>query len=198
MVPGDPAPGGAATIGDVLARVGPALLRPLTTSARLLSRVVTGVSIYDGATDGDALSGEILLAVGVGPIDEAVRPVIEHARDRQLPAVVLRTRRPVAPDLVVHAERGRGAARGPGHAVGAPGHHRARGRGQRSVRLLGSAGAAVLGDLFSFANEIARSMGGAVTIEDPTSQVLAYSSIRGRWTSRASRPSSVVRCPARS
>jgi hypothetical protein len=178
--PDHPAPAAAATTGDVLVRVGPALLRPLTTSAPLLSRVVTGVSIYDGATDGDALPGEILLAVGVEPTEEAVRRVIHHAGEQQLPAVVLRTRHPVAPDLVTHAER-RGVALLAAPVT--PWAHLA-----TIVRAAVVSGAPasdtqsdrpILGDLFSFASDVAGTVGGAVTIEDPSSQVLAYSSIQG-------------------
>ena len=178
--PGDPAPAAAATTGDVLARVGPALLRPLTTSVPLLARVVTGVSIYDGATDGDALPGEILLAVGVEPTHEAARRVIQHAGEQQLPAIVLRTRGPVPPDLVTHAERQGIALLA---APVTPWAHLA--TIVRAAVVSGPSASAtqperpVLGDLFTFASDVARSVGGAVTIEDPSSQVLAYSSIRG-------------------
>jgi len=178
--PGDATPGGAVTVGDVLARVGPALLRPLTTSARLLARVVTGVSIYDGATEGDALPGQLLLAVGVEPTEAAVCRVVEHADRQQLPAVVLRTRRPVAPEVVRNVER-RGVA-----LLAAPvtpwGHLATI---LRAAVVSGPSASAhqpdrpLLGDLFTFASDVACSVGGAVTIEDPSSQVLAYSSIRG-------------------
>ncbi|MCW2742768.1 MAG: hypothetical protein JWR45_3190, partial [Blastococcus sp.] len=77
---------GMMTIGDVLARVGPGLLRPLTTSAALLARRVTGVCIRDGATT-DALPGELLLAVGVEPVQEAVAGVGEQAAALDLPGV---------------------------------------------------------------------------------------------------------------
>ncbi len=38
-----------------------------------------------------------------------------------------------------------------------------------------SGGATAMGDLFGFANALAKAVGGAITIEDPTNQVLAYS-----------------------
>ncbi|MCW2740719.1 MAG: hypothetical protein JWR45_1141 [Blastococcus sp.] len=166
------------TIGDVLARVGPGLLRPLTTSAALLARRVTGVCIRDGAT-ADALPGELLLAVGVEPVQEAVAGVVEQAAALDLPGVVLRTGRPLDPALVAHAE-----AHGVALIVAAstPWAHLA--TLLRAAVVSGSPGPAdrsdrvMLGDLFAFATDVARRVRGAVTIEDPSYRVLAYSSIR--------------------
>ncbi|WP_448626398.1 PucR family transcriptional regulator [Geodermatophilus sp. URMC 64] len=176
---GGPAPAGAVTTGDVLARVGPSLLRPLTTSVPLLGRPVTGVCIYDGATEADALPGELLLAVGVEPTGEAVTRVVEYAATRDLPGVVVRADRPVDP-----AWGGRAEADGVALLVApaTPWAHLA--TILRAALVSGSPTTAVsvdrpqLGDLFSFANDVARRIGGAVTIEDPTYQVMAYSSIQ--------------------
>jgi hypothetical protein len=175
--PADPAYTGA-TIADVLARVGSGLLRPVTTSVALLSRRVSGVCIHDGAT-ADALPGELLLAVGVEATRAAVAELVERASALDLAGVVLRNGRPLDPALGAHAE-----AQGVALLVAAatPWAHLA--MLLRAALASGSPGPAdrpdraVLGDLFAFATDVARRVGGAVTIEDPGYRVLAYSSIR--------------------
>jgi hypothetical protein len=168
------------TIGHVLARVGPGLIRPLTTSADSLARVVTGVCIYDDVTAADALPGELLLAVGVEPTREAVARVVEHAAVRDLSGVLLRAPGAVDPALAVHAD-GRGVALL--LAPGTPWAHLA--TILRAAVVSGSPSTAdssdrpVLGDLFAFATDVALRVDGAVTIEDPSYRVLAYSSIHG-------------------
>ncbi|WP_369133634.1 PucR family transcriptional regulator [Modestobacter sp. I12A-02662] len=162
----------------MLARVGSGLLRPVTTSVALLSRRVSGVCIHDGAT-ADALPGELLLAVGIEATEAAVAELLERASALDLAGVVLRTGRPLDPVLGAHAE-----AQGVALLVAAatPWAHLA--MLLRAAVASGSPGPAdrpdraVLGDLFAFATDLARRVGGAVTIEDPGYRVLAYSSIR--------------------
>ena len=178
-VPDAAAPRGTVTISEALARVGPSLLRPMTTSAPLLARVVTGVCIHDGSADADALPGELLLAVGVEPTVRSVSRVVDHAAARSLPGVVVRADRPVDPALGVRAEAAGVALL---LAPATPWLHLA--TILRAALVSGSPAAAApvdrpqLGDLFAFAGDVARRTGGAVTIEDPAYQVLAYSSIR--------------------
>lgn len=166
------------TIADVLARVGVGLLRPVTTSLPLLGRRVGGVCIHDGAT-ADALPGELLLAVGVEATPAAANGVVDQAAALGLPGVVLRSGRPLDPALAVHAE-----AQGVALLVAAPTPWAHLVTLLRAAVVSGSPGPAdrperaVLGDLFAFAADVARRVGGAVTIEDPGYRVLAYSSIR--------------------
>ena len=165
-------------IADVLGRVGAGLLRPVTTSVALLGRRVSGVCIHDGATT-DALPGDLLLAVGIEATPTAVAELVERAAALGLPGIVLRTGRPLDPTLAAHAE-----TRGVALLVAAatPWAHLA--ALLRAAVVSGSPGSAdqpdraVLGDLFAFAADVARRVGGAVTIEDPGYRVLAYSSIR--------------------
>ena len=177
-VPDAAAPRGTVTISEALARVGPSLLRPLTTSAPLLGQVVSGVCIHDGSADADALPGELLLAVGVESTERSVSRVVDLAAARSLPGVVLRDDRPVDPALGVRAEAAGVALL---LAPATPWVHLA--TILRAALVSGSPAAAPgdrpqLGDLFAFAGDVARRTGGAVTIEDPAYQVLAYSSIR--------------------
>ena len=166
------------TVADVLARVGSGLLRPVTTSVALLDRPVSGVCIHDGAT-ADALPGELLLAVGVEATPAAAAGVVERAAALGLPGVVLRTGRPLDPAMAAHAE-----AQGVALLVAAPAPWAHLMTLLRAAVVSGSPGSAdrpdraVLGDLFAFATDVARRVGGAVTVEDPGYQVLAYSSIR--------------------
>jgi hypothetical protein len=175
-----PAQADGMTIRHVLARVGPGLVRPLTTSSGSLARVVTGVCIYDDVNASDALPGELLLAVGVEPTPEAVTRVVEHAAGRNLSGVVLRTAVPVDPDLAMLADSRRVSLLA---APATPWAHLA--TILRAAVVSGSPSSAdssdrpVLGDLFAFATDVAVRVGGAVTIEDPSYRVLAYSSIHG-------------------
>lgn len=172
------APAAAVTVGDVLSRVGPSLLRPLTTSAPLLARLVSGVGIHDDAMEVDSLPGELVLAVGVPPTLEAVTPVLFGAAERQLPGVVLRADRPVDQALGSRAESAGVALM---VAPATPWVHLATilraALVSRSTTAETSVDRAQLGDLFTFASEVAHRVGGAMTIEDPRYQVLAYSSI---------------------
>ncbi|MFD1529589.1 helix-turn-helix domain-containing protein [Pseudonocardia aurantiaca] len=175
-----PVQAGGMTISHVLARVGPGLIRPLTTSAGSLARVVTGVCIYDDVIEADSRPGELLLAVGVEPTPEAVALVVEYAAGRDLPGVVLRGARGLDPALAMRADGWDVALLA---APATPWVHLATilraavvsGGPASSARPDGP----VLGDLFAFATDVAVRVGGAVTIEDPSYRVLAYSSIHG-------------------
>jgi PucR-like helix-turn-helix protein/diguanylate cyclase with GGDEF domain len=166
------------TIEGLLTRVGPGLMRALTRSPGLLDRPVTGICIHDGTVTPEALPGELLLAVGTVPTVEAVAPVLGQAADLGVAGVVLRALGAVHPDVVRCAEDRRVALL----AVPAtPWAHLA--TILRAAVVSGSPAAAEqnrpsLGDLFAFAADVAVSVGGAVTVEDPGGRVLAYSSIR--------------------
>jgi hypothetical protein len=166
------------TVADVLARLGSGLLRPVTTSVALLSHPVSGVCIHDG-TAADALPGELLLAVGVDATPAAVAGLVEQAAALNLPGIVLRIGQPLDPALAVHAEAHGVALLA---AAATPWAHLA--TLLRAAVISGSPDTAdrpdraVLGDLFAFAADVARRVGGAVTLEDPGYRVLAYSSIR--------------------
>lgn len=176
---GAPAQAGGMTVRHVLTRVGPGLLRPLTTSAGPLARVVTGICIHDDAV-ADALPGELLLAVGVAASPKAVARLVEHAAGRDLSGVVLRTPVAVDPAVVAHADSRRLALLA---AAATPWAHLA--TILRAAVVSGSPSSTdgpdrpVLGDLFAFATDVAVRVGGAVTVEDPSYRVLAYSSIHG-------------------
>lgn len=169
----------ASTVGDVLARAGPDLLRPLTTSGALLARTVTGVCIYDAAAGVEALPGELLLAVGVDPAPDALMRVVDYAARLDLTGIILRMMHPVDPAVAAHAEaRGMALLAAPV----TPWAHLA--AVVRAAVVSGSPspsshqGRAALGDLFAFAADVALEVGGAVTIEDPSYRVLAYSSVQ--------------------
>ncbi|MGI8614541.1 MAG: PucR family transcriptional regulator [Nocardioidaceae bacterium] len=166
------------TIGDMLIRVGPALMRALTESPELLDRPVNGICIHEGTALPDALPAELLLAVGTVPTAEAVAPVVGQAADLGVAGVVLRVPGAVHPEVVRCAEERRVALL----AVPAtPWVHLA--TILRAAVVSGSPSACEedrpsLGDLFAFAADVAESVGGAITVEDPGGRVLAYSSIR--------------------
>lgn len=165
---------GATTLKHVVDVLGPSVVRVLSTPG-LDGVVPREVVIYDAGEPPDLRPGDVLLAVGVQPTsDEAVR-LVHEAAAAGVAAFVVRTREHDLPKL-----------------------RRAGGDGGVTVILLPAAmrweqisvlmrnaiavpsvfdGDTSTGDLFTFADGLATAVGGAVTIEDASSQVLAYSTI---------------------
>jgi hypothetical protein len=166
----------ALTLADVLQRLGPNLITVAAVTGAVMQRSVSGVVIYDRLRKLDRGDGHVLLAVGVDPAASDAVDVVGVAARCGFAAVVL------------HAPPGLGlqlseAARELGIALlvtpsDVPWVHLAAmlrvGMGAgHSQELDGVA----LGDLFGFASALAIHIGGAVTVEDPQSRVMAYSSV---------------------
>lgn len=165
----------APTIRDVLTRVGPGLLQVAAAPPGALDRVVTGVAIFDPLVDLPALSGTVLLGVGIDPASDDAADLLGRASAEDYAAVVFHGGEDATPTTTVRTDHVNTMAVLTAPA-GVPWMH--------LVNMLraGTAGGAEelggvpLGDLFGFANSLAARVGGAVTIEDPQSQILAYSS----------------------
>lgn len=163
------------TVADVVDRLGSELIAAIDQGP-CLNRVITGVSVYDPLIRLATGEDQALLAVGVDvAATEAVR-VVERAAQRAYSAVIFHA------DSMPPAELGEAARRGGIALLLSPtdvswGHLAAMLRvGVGSDRRFEVAGV-VLGDLFAFANRLATDVGGAVTVEDPQSRVLAYSKV---------------------
>lgn len=161
------------TIGDVLDRLGPGLLA-VTAVGVGLDCPVAGVTIHDPLLEQPSGAREILLAVGVDPRSPEAVDLVSAAAGRRYSAVVFHADGKLPPSLAEVATRvGIVLLSSP---VDVPWVHLAAmlrvGIGTGRPQELGGV---ALGDLFGFANVLAAEIGGAVTIEDPQSRVLAYS-----------------------
>jgi DNA-binding PucR family transcriptional regulator len=155
---------------DVL---GPSVLRVLT-SPGLDRGVVRDVVIYDVAEAPTLRPGDVLLGVGlVATSDNACR-VVAEAGSAGAAAVVVRSREADLPHL-------RRAATDSGVTlIVLPAAMRWEQisvlmRNALAVKPSDSRSDTMTGDLFGFADALAAGVGGAVTIEDASSHVLAYS-----------------------
>jgi sugar diacid utilization regulator len=170
---------GAAEDGVVLARLvealGPAVLRVLATPG-LEGVLARDVVVFDPVDPPVLRRGDLLLCVGVVASGTGVCAVVEAAARAGAAAVVVRSRDADLPLLREAAERVGltvvvlpAAMRWEQVAVL-----------MRTAIASGRSGPGSLtavGDLFGFANVLARAVGGAVTIEDAGSHVLAYSTL---------------------
>ncbi|MFF2012601.1 PucR family transcriptional regulator [Streptomyces sp. NPDC058195] len=176
----DPGP----SLGQLLALVAPGTL-DIVVAPRSTAVPVTGVALYDPGEEPlpRGAAGLVLLAVGVELASSGAAGVLRAADRAGAAAVVMRHngREPGA-ELLEAAARGRTAllSRRPeqgwtevlGRLRTALSSHRApdgaHGAGPPVAGLR-------LGDLSGLANTVADLLGGALTIEDPQSRVLAYS-----------------------
>jgi hypothetical protein len=169
-----PATGGA-TLGSVVDALGGGLVR-LVVAPRGLDVPVREPVVHDPLAEPAPGEGDLLLAVGVDPARASAIDVVTACGARGAAAVLLQSDADLTHGLVAAAEGSgiallvapRGAAWGQLHTLL---------RSARSVSPPRGAGvpAAPLGDLFGVADALAAAVGGAVSIEDERSTVLAYS-----------------------
>jgi hypothetical protein len=164
-------------LGEVLSRLGPDLVTAAVAPPGSLDRPLTGVSVNDPLLEVPQGDDQVLLAVGVEPRSAAAAELVERAAAEGYASVLFHVDDDL-PSPVGDAARRSGIA-----VLTAPSdvpwvHLATMLRvGITSPRHDELAGVP-LGDLFGFANSLAVQIGGAVTIEDPQSQVLAYSSVK--------------------
>jgi hypothetical protein len=164
------------TLGELVERLHPAVLSVLCTP-KGLDVPVSDAVIFDGADQTAGPHDAVVLAVGVvGDRDRVA--LLRRLGDDGATAAVVKLDGAPSPALQSASDE-TGVA-----LLGAPA---ALSWGQLYTFLLSAASAAdptgndiadvPLGDLFSLANAVAAMVGGATTIEDPQSHVLAYSSL---------------------
>ncbi|MFE3203698.1 PucR family transcriptional regulator [Embleya sp. NPDC059237] len=170
----------AATLARVLDLIDPGII-DVVVAPRGTDVPVRGVILYDLGdedADGAALAGTILLGVGVDPRGRDAVEAVRAARDAGASALVLRRGAAgVDPAVVEAAEHGgtalltRHPRRGWTHVLGLLRNACA----QSGTFELAAVDSLRPGDLSGLANTVADLVGGAITIEDPQSRVLAYS-----------------------
>src|SRR4051794_11069124 len=170
-----PAEGGG-RLGALLEQLGADLLQIVVAPAGL-DVGVRAIVLHDAADDHTLARGAVLLAIGVGERGAAVADLLAAAADAGAAAVVLKRHGDV-PDALAELARSRGIA------LLTVSSHASWGQLYTLLRTAeatagasgdGVLGGAAVGDLFSLANAVAAMVGGAITIEDPRSNVLAYS-----------------------
>jgi hypothetical protein len=166
------------TLGDLIDSVGVGVLDVLI-APRGVDVVIGEAVIYDTAEAWAGGAGDVLLGVGVDAASHQAVDLVRRAGDAGAAAVVLKARdRSDVDDLVATADAA-------GIAVLAATPDMVWGQLHALVRTVAAAsgvadagpGKVPVGDLFALANAVADMMGGPVTIEDPRSTVLAYSSL---------------------
>jgi hypothetical protein len=172
------------TLRRLVEHLDPGVIRPMASDQSDILDVAAGApTLHAPAERLTVQPGAVVLAVGTDPITAAARDLLGQAAAQRAAAIVFQTSR--APDdeglrrLVDAADR-------EGVVPLMVGVDVAWGQLYRLLRAAASRTGMALeagwtsvpaGDLFALANAIAAMVGGPVTIEDPQSQVLAYSSL---------------------
>jgi DNA-binding PucR family transcriptional regulator len=168
----------ATTLGTLVEALGGGFVEVLTSPRGLDVRVSEPV-ILDRSSGLPVADGDLLLAVGVALEGDEALEVIRLAAAGEAAGVIFKLDGDVPP-AVIEAAEAAGMALGGVPAGTAWGQlfTLLRTACDASRTSLWSPGVApAIGDLFSLANAIAATLGGATTIEDRSSVVLAYSSL---------------------
>lgn len=176
--PHRPASAGQPTLGDLVQQLGAEILEVVAAPAGLDVPIAHPV-VHDPQDELVADVGDLILVVGASPGSPSFAPVVKRAGELDAAAVIAKFR----------ADDGGGAAelaRGAGIALLSLTPEMGWGQLHTLLRTsLVRAGASTeplvggvaVGDLFALANAVAAMVGGAVTVEDPQSRVLAYSNM---------------------
>lgn len=163
-----PAP---ATLARLLEDLGPGILHLLSAPRGLDVRVASAV-IHDPSEPLVADAGDVVLAVGATEVVDVVR----CAGSARAAAVMVKLRDADPAPLIDASEAAGVALVAVPDAMGWGQLHGLLRTSLAGAPAVGGVGGPVVGDLFALANAVAAMVGGAVTIEDPQSRVLAYSS----------------------
>lgn len=163
------------TLEHLVEALGPAILRVLSTPGLALVRA-RDVVVYDAADPPTLQPADIVLAVGLLNDAERTCHLIRSAGEAGSAAIVLKS---------CHVEEARLRETAECTNVTLIALPAGMQWAQIAVLLrhamssaaVGVSGLTQVGDLFGFANVLAGAAGGAVTIEDANSQVLAYSTV---------------------
>ncbi|GAA1649995.1 helix-turn-helix domain-containing protein [Kribbella alba] len=170
-----PARRDAQTLREVIRRLGPSLITVAVAPDGSLDRSLAGVCVHDPLLEVEQGQGEALLAVGVDPRGEDAVELVQRAAAQGYAAIVLHVDDTLPEQVAVAARRRRIVILTAPTDV--PWVHLATMLRVGISSAVEELAGAPLGDLFAFANSLAQRIRGAVTIEDPQSHVLAYSSV---------------------
>jgi hypothetical protein len=170
------------TLGRLLSNLEPGLLRPLVTPAGT-DVPVGGAQLYAGDSAVPLDPAAVVLAVGLSPESKEARLLVRRAGHEGAAGVIFQGNweRDASAGVLDAATRACVAVLGVDPDVSWDQLYRLlRAAANRTGDLLEAPVATVpAGDLFALATAVAAMAGGPVTIEDPTSRVLAYSNLSG-------------------
>jgi PucR C-terminal helix-turn-helix domain/Purine catabolism regulatory protein-like family/GGDEF-like domain len=172
------APPGHATLQTLATQLGVELLRVVAAPAGL-DVPVRGIVLHDAADESSLARDNVVLGIGLDSRDHEAADLVNAAAQAGAAAVVLKAHDELPPALVE-------LARASGVALLAISAEAAWGQVYTLLRTAEATsgdtddpalGGVAVGDLFTLANAVAAMVGGAITIEDTHSNVLAYSTI---------------------
>lgn len=134
-------------------------------------------AIYDPLDEPSIQKGDVLLAVGIPPEAKEAGEVVMKAGSGGAAAVIFKLRGDVEPLIGVAQSAGVALIGTPPEMTWDQLSALLRRAIASAGRMPDGAGDVPMGDLFALANAVAAMVGGPVTIEDPQSRVLAFSSL---------------------
>lgn len=163
------------TLGAVVQALGDGLVR-LVTAPRGLAVPVGGLVLFDAVAETPLSRSDVVLAIGVDAALPSAIDVVARCGMRGATAVLLRCDEELPAALVAAADRSATALLvAPQDAAWGQLHTLLRtARSASHAAVIGARGGATA-DLFGIADALAAVVGGAVSIEDEQSTVLAYS-----------------------
>jgi hypothetical protein len=167
-----------ATVGSLIAALGGGLVDVLT-APRGLDMPAGDPVVFDRVGTLALAPGDLLLAVGIHPGSTDALDVIDTAAHADAAAVIVKVE-DEPPAVLVGAAHAAGVALLAVPATTGWGHLLTLLRTARGASRAGGSTSAeelAIGDLFGLANAVAAMVGGATTIEDLHSNVLAYSTL---------------------
>jgi hypothetical protein len=168
---------GRSTLGWLVAQLGPRVMR-IECAPAGLEVVVREPVIYDVLVPPATEPGDVVLAIGVGADSADAVDLYRWAAGREAGAAVFKVGEVVPPRLVAAAEEASVAlVTVPLETAWDQLYALIRRVMATSADLPGGEDTAPVGDVFALANAIAAMVGGAVVINDPQLQVIAYSSL---------------------
>jgi PucR C-terminal helix-turn-helix domain/GGDEF-like domain len=168
---------GRSTLGWLVAQLGPRVTR-IECAPAGLEVVVREPVIYDVLVPPATEPGDVVLAIGVGADSADAVDLYRWAAGREAGAAVFKVGEVVPPRLVAAAEEASVAlVTVPLETAWDQLYALIRRVMATSADLPSGEDTAPVGDVFALANAIAAMVGGAVVINDPQLQVIAYSSL---------------------
>lgn len=163
-------------LADVVRHLGADILDVIAAPAGLDILVGNSV-VHDPTEELVAEAGDVVLAVGLTTYGPALRALMARAGELGAAAVVVKLRDAPDPDTLETDRQGGPALLGltPEMAWGQLHTLLRTSMGSSGASARVATGGVPIGDLFALANAVSAMVGGAVTIEDLQSRVLAYS-----------------------
>lgn len=165
------------SLADVLDDLRAVQLR-VVAGADALEAAVAGPAIFDPLDEDAVQAGDVVLAVGLDPAGPELARLVPHLQAAAAAALVVKADGEPPPSLVAAAEAaGLPLLAAPPTVPWGHLHTLLRSAAAVGARPRAEEGDVPIGNLFALADAIAAMVGAAVTIEDPGSRVLAYSSL---------------------